>query len=219
MHINQLFDYKSYSRVDSPDGRRYQIGDTALPSVTTILAQTADKSYLDEWVAKVGAQEADRIRNEAADIGTSMHQNLENYILGKSMVGALLPKMLAQSIIKNGFPQIKSVIGVEVCLYSYGLYAGTTDLVAELENGKLAIIDFKNSRKLKSEDAIEDYRAQLGAYAIAHNEMYGTNIDTGIIMVATRSAEYQEFKYTGNDFYRCTDSWLQRLEQFYKENK
>lgn len=215
MHIESLFVYPDIPRVDTPSGRCYLVEDSELPSVTTILSQVSDKSFLNHWVESIGLEESNRIREEAASIGTEMHNNLENHILGKPMTGRILPKLLAQLIINKGLVNLKSVIAVEAPLYSSGLYAGTVDLIARLPNDKLAIVDFKNSRREKSEDEIEDYRAQVAAYAIAHNEMFGTDIDSAIIMIANRDGKYQEFSYSGSNFHQCTELWLKKLTQFY----
>ena len=64
--IKKLYQYVSLQRQDLPEGRRYIYGEQKLPSVTTILSATKkDKGALDAWVARVGQEEADRIKNEA----------------------------------------------------------------------------------------------------------------------------------------------------------
>ena len=61
-------------------------------------------------------------------------------------------------------------------------YAGRTDMVG-IWRGKPTIIDFKTSKKKKNNKQITDYYIQGCAYAVAHNEMYGTGIqDVAIIM-------------------------------------
>ena len=79
--IRKLYKYESLRRVDGPGGRRYVDGnEVALPSVTTILSGTKDKSGLDAWAARVGEAEANRIKNEAATVGTHMHNVIERMI-------------------------------------------------------------------------------------------------------------------------------------------
>lgn len=214
MLIHKEFDYKPISREETPAGRMYLVEGQHLPSVTTILSQTGDHSGLEQWAESVGQARAEEIRNEAAAIGSAMHNNLENHIMGVPMDGPLLPKMLAQNIIRRGFPRLKKIVGSEVALYSRGLYAGTTDLVAYLEGGELAIVDFKNSRSQKTLDGIVDYQCQLAAYALAHDEMFGTNIKDGVVMIAVRDGSYQEFAFSGASFDRCIEQWLERLALF-----
>jgi genome maintenance exonuclease 1 len=217
MNIISKFDYKPLQRVDHPSGRRYIVGEgRALPSVTTILSKTKDMTFLKEWRANVGEAEATRITTEAAGIGTSMHNNLEKYILGKEMAGNLISQILASVIIKEGLTKVNEIWGIEVGLYSTELYAGTTDLVG-VHNGSPAIMDFKNSRAAKKKEWIEDYFMQLAAYALSHNEMYGTNIKKGVIMLATRDAKYQEFIIEGDEFTHYETMWANKVCSYYDQ--
>ena len=50
-----------------------------LPSVTTILGETKDKSGLEKWRKRVGEKEADRISNLSMSRGTIMHRLIELY--------------------------------------------------------------------------------------------------------------------------------------------
>lgn len=215
MLIQKRFDYKPLERMATEHGRRYvDPAGKLLPSVTTILSAMADKTYIQEWTAAVGEVEADRIKNEASDLGTEMHNNLESYILGKPLTGSFMAKALAKLIIKEGLSKVDEIWGTEVALFSEGLYAGTTDLVG-VHNGTEAIMDFKNSRSDKTREKIEDYFLQLCAYSVAHNEMFGTDIKKGVVMIATRDAKYQEFIIEGDEFLRYQSMWIDKLCAYY----
>jgi ATP-dependent exoDNAse (exonuclease V) beta subunit len=214
--VIQKYTYQALVRDESSGIRHYRTPEGDLvPSVTTVLSSTKDSGALDAWVERVGAVEAERIRTESARIGTGMHNNLENILLGKEQAGGVLERTLADLIVKRGFPSLQEVWAVEASLYSKALYAGTTDLVAVHKNGQPTIADFKNSRRPKRAEWIDDYRAQLAAYALAHNEMFGTDIRQGLVMVATWTGEYQEFLFTGLEFDRCVDLWLGKLDAYY----
>ena len=216
MLIQQRYDYKPLERFSTEHGRRYIVGETRpLPSVTTILSATKDMTHLNEWRDRVGSAEATRIVTEAAKLGGGMHTNLENYILDKPMSGTFMDRALANVIIKHGLCNVSEVWGIEVALYSTELFAGTTDLVG-CHNGIPSIMDFKNSLREKKREWIDDYAAQLAAYSLAHNEMYGTNIQRGVIMIATRDATYQEFVFEGREFDRAVNLWLEALDKYYK---
>ena len=215
MLIQKKFDYQSLRRIENPDGRRYIVGeDRPLPSVTTILSKMKDMSYLNEWKKRVGKEEAQRIVTEAGTLGNGMHKNLENYVIDKPFTGSYLSKILAEVIIKNGFPKINEIWGSEVGLYAKKLYAGTTDLIGIHDNSP-AIMDFKNSLNDKKKEWIEDYFMQLTAYALAHNEMYGTDISKGVVMIATRDAKYQEFIIEGDEFKHYQNMWVNKLCSYY----
>jgi ATP-dependent exoDNAse (exonuclease V) beta subunit len=215
MILQHKFDYKPLERVDHPNGRRYLVGETrALPSVTTILSKTKDMTYLKEWRAAVGEEEATRIVNEASGLGNGMHKLLEDHILGREMKGQFMAVTLAKLIIKQGLSKVNEVWGTEVMLYSPGLWAGTTDLVG-LHEGVPSIMDFKNSRQTKTKEMIEDYFMQLAAYALSHNEMFGTDINRGVVMMATRDGKYLEFVIEGDEFTHYETMWANKVCSYY----
>lgn len=215
MHIQPKFNYQPLQRTTGPTGRMYIVGQGhPLPSVTTILSSTKDLTHLNEWRNRVGEAEASRITTESSTIGTSLHKNLENYILGNKLTGSYLEKTLTQVIIKNGLLHVDEVWGTEVSLYAKDLYAGTTDLVG-LHQGIPSIIDFKNSIREKNKDWIEDYFLQLTAYALAHNEMYNTDINRGVIMIVTREGKYQEFIIEGSEFLHYQCKWANKVCEYY----
>lgn len=216
MQLVNKFDYKPLERISTPNGRRYIVGeDNPLPSVTTILSAMKDMTHILEWKERIGEDKANKIVAESSGLGNGMHNLLEDYILGKEMKGQFMAKTLANVIIKKGLKKVSEVWGTEVSLYSKGLYAGTTDLIG-VHDGIPTIMDFKNSLREKEKDWIVDYRAQIAAYALAHNEMYGTNISRGVIMIATRDAKYQEFIFEGKEFDECISLWLEILEKYYR---
>jgi len=87
--------------------------------------------------------------------------------------------------------------------------------------GEQAILDFKQSNKPKRREWIDDYFLQLTAYALAHNEVHGTNIRKGVVMMCVRpehdaEPEYQEFVLEPSDFDMWTERWCDRVSQYYK---
>ena len=112
-------------------------------------------------------------------------------------------------------------------MYFPSIYAGTTDCVG-VHNGVDAIMDFKQSNKPKKVEWIEDYKLQLCAYAEAHNEVYGTKIRKGVVLMAVKPAVdemgnlkeeplYQEFVVEGDDFEHWRQQWWKRVEQYYTQ--
>ena len=79
---DKKYNYVQATRSTDQGTRTYDVDGTKLPSVTTILAQTKDQSYLDSWKAKVGNEEAERIKNLSSKRGTSMHKFIEKHITG-----------------------------------------------------------------------------------------------------------------------------------------
>jgi genome maintenance exonuclease 1 len=226
MKISNLYEYPTTERMEVDGKRRYVIkGQTKpLPSVTTILSATQSeekKASLAAWQARVGASEANHIRDTAAARGTVMHHILEGWIKDEphvdlTPVGQQAEKM-AYQIWDNGITdKLNECWGLEVTLYYPGLYAGATDLVGLYENVE-SIIDFKQSNKPKRREWIEDYKLQLAAYALAHNEIYGTNITKGVNLICTKDNYFQKFEFDGNEFKQAKFEWLRKVDQYYNQ--
>mgnify|MGYP003631707532 FL=1 len=220
--IKKLYQYASLQRQDLPEGRRYIYGEQKLPSVTTILSATKkDKGALDAWVARVGQEEADRIKNEAGLVGTYLHEVIERMVAYRHLPRPTNWEMckgyeLGYKIINTYFRNVSEIWGSEVSLYYPEKYAGTTDLVGVYRD-KPAIIDFKQSNKPKRREWIEDYFCQLAAYALAHDKIHDTNIDNAVVLMAVRSdGSTAEFSTAGREFQGYKDLWMRRVEDFHK---
>ncbi len=215
----QKYPYGELSRVTKNHKRHYETPDgRAVPSVTTVLSATKDMTHLNAWKKRVGAQEAQRIATESANIGTVMHRSLEKHVKGEDRKpGSNLIQQkahtMANVIIDNGLNDVSEVWGSEVSLHYPELYAGTTDLVG-VYKGAPAIMDFKQSRRLKKKEWVEDYYLQLVAYSEAHNKLYDTQINSGRIFICTQNNEFQTFDIDNYDHW--VGQWYARLEQYYK---
>jgi genome maintenance exonuclease 1 len=223
--ITTKYNYLACDRETIDGKRHYCLPDgSKVPSVTTILDRTKSEESrmaLANWRKAVGNAKATEITTEAANRGTRMHKWLENYVINGSIVEpgtnpySQQSHKMANQIITNGLTHATEYWGTEVPLYFSGLYAGTTDLVGAWK-GKPAILDFKQSNKVKQREWIDDYFVQLCAYALAHNEMHSTNIETGVILMCTKDYQYLEFVIEGDEFKHYTEEWLKRVEAYYK---
>jgi hypothetical protein len=215
--VRKKFVYEKLERVDAPEGRFY--GPDKLPSVTRILSSTKDKAHLDAWAARVGAENAERIKSEAATVGTHMHNVIERMIAYRDLprpTNWLMTRgyEMGYRLINTYFSNINEVWGSEVSLYYPKKYAGTTDFVGVYRD-KPCIMDFKQSNKPKKRDWIDDYFHQLAAYALAHDIVHGTNIEYGVILMAVQDGTTMEFSTAGAEFVRYKEEWMKRVEQFY----
>ena len=122
---------------------------------------------------------------------------------------------MAKRIIESGRGDLEEVWGQEVTLYYPGLYAGATDIVGIYE-GQPAIIDFKQTNKAKKREWISDYFCQLGAYCMAHNYVYNTKIQSGIILMCSKDLLFQKFEVSGREFVRHQHDFLRKTDQYYK---
>ena len=224
MEWNNKFTYPKSTRSIINGSRHYALDGSNLPSVTTILKATQseeDKAGIAAWKQRVGHKEAERIKNEASSRGRSMHSFIEQFLLGKMNLDLLeeenQSKRMAEEIIDNGLKgKLNEVWGAEATVYYPSKYAGTADCIGVYESRE-TIIDFKQSNKPKKEQYIEDYFLQLGAYSLAHNTVYNSNITQGIILLCTVDRLFQDFKIEGNELINFQNKFLERVEQFYHQ--
>ena len=215
----QKFPYDELSKTSKNGKRHYNTPDgRQVPSVTTVLSATKDMTHLHAWRKRIGVEKAAQITQESANIGTVMHNSLEKHVKGQerkpgsNLIHQKAHKM-ANVIIENGLKDVTEVWGSEVSLHYPELYAGTTDLVG-VYNGAPAIMDFKQARRLKKKEWVEDYFLQLVAYSEAHNKIYDTQINAGRVFICTQANEFQTFEIDNYDHW--VGQWYAKLEQYYK---
>ena len=222
MRWNKRFIYPKSQRSLIQGSRHYDIDQQMLPSVTTILSATQSeekRQSLAAWRARIGAQGADRIRDVSAMRGTAMHTYLEAYIQGSGHMDltavGLEAHPMARQIINQGLGPLEEVWGTEVTVHYPLLYAGATDVVG-IYNSRESIIDFKQTNKPKRREWIEDYFIQLGAYAMAHNYVYGTKIQQGVILMCSKDKFFQRFEVSDKEFVNYQHAFLKKVDEYYR---
>ena len=159
------------------EGRFYHspIGD--LRSVTTILGDNQDKSFLIEWKKAVGEVEAKRESDMATNHGTIIHRLIEKYLMNEDPLKGIMPnnKFLMKKLIPILDAHVGQILGIEYPLWSKFLRtAGKTDLISYWDT-ILAIVDYKTSKQqLSYNDCVErGYFLQTTAYSIMLEERKG----------------------------------------------
>ena len=223
MKIIEKYKYPSSTRANIEGLRHYTITgeQQKLPSVTAVLGATQPKEKqesLERWRKRVGLREAQKITRDAAIRGTAMHKYLEDLIRGQrsldlTPLGIEATKM-AEIIVERGLNDCSEIYGIEATLYYPNLYAGSVDLVAKYKD-KVSIIDFKQTNKPKQREWIGDYFLQMAAYGMAHDAVYGTTIEQGVIMMCSKDGYYQQFMIEGDEFRQAKHKFLGRLDEFY----
>ena len=220
MQLIKKYNYADLKREDG-DVRLYLTPDgESLPSVTSVLSKTKDRSFLKKWREKVGEKKAEQIIRDSGQIGTALHLYIERLVNGEqykdlTKIGIQAEKM-AKKIVEEAFKDITEIWGSEVHLYYPGKYAGTTDMIG-VYKGRPTIIDFKQTNRPKKREWIQDYLMQLSAYAMAHNKLFGTDIDQGVILMCSRDLTFQRFELLGEKFNRAGDTFMKKLD-FYLDS-
>ena len=226
MKWSNKFNYPRSHKSSENGLRKYLVGSEKLQSVTSILQATKsdeDKAALENWKNRVGYKEANRIKSEASNRGTSMHSYIEDFLRGRVNESFFESneqyKNMAKIIIESGIKgKLEEIYGMEATLHYPEKYAGTADIIGIYE-GKQFLGDFKQSNKIKKSEYIQDYFLQLGAYSLAHNVIYQTNITLGIILLCTIDNFYQEFRIEGNELITYQNLFLGRLKKFNEMRK
>jgi genome maintenance exonuclease 1 len=191
----ELLEFAELQRIDgptrfyeTPKGNRY-------PSVTAVLGKMTDKSALEAWRKRDGEDEAARVSARASTRGTNIHTMCENYVLGNDIDTSMPHNMMMFNQIKKVLDEkVDMVRATECTLFSDHLkLAGSCDLIADYD-GRLSIIDYKTSAKLKRKDWIEGYFLQASLYSYMLWEMTGILVkDIVIIIGVDDSLESQIF--------------------------
>lgn len=175
----------------TPSGKKY-------PSVTTVTG-LLKKDIINEWRKRVGDEEANKISSKAAKRGTRIHTLCEKYLLNEEVSVQLFDNEMWNSL-RPLLDDIDDIYALEQPLYSDHLQvAGTVDCIARYK-GKLSVIDFKSSKRIKHRDDIHDYFIQCSAYAVAFEELTGIPVPRLVILMAVDDEKPLVFNEKRNDW-------------------
>ena len=199
-------------QVNAKGGRYYETPSGAkYPSVTSV-TRLHNLESIPAWKDKVGEEEAGKISRRALARGNKIHSLAEKYLLNegdlsddfsKTDFGVMIPYL----------DKINNIHCLETQLYSDHLKtAGTVDCIGEYE-GKLTVIDFKTSAKLKKREWVKDYFMQCSAYAVMYEERTGTPIERLLLIINVEDEGVQLMDGKRDDY---IDDFLDLRETFRK---
>jgi len=169
----------------TPEGNKY-------PSITTVLSAYNIKEIM-AWRKRVGDEEANKISRQASSRGTRIHTLCEQYLDNKELTFKTPLDTETFNRFKPVLHRINNIYAQEIRMYSDHLrIAGTVDCVAEFD-GKLSIIDFKTSKRLKNEEDIENYFMQVSGYAVMFEERFGIPVNRVVVAIAVDDQDPQVF--------------------------
>ena len=173
-----------------PDGKRYYTtpDGVRLPSVTTVIGAKKKEAIM-EWRRRVGEEVANKISRQATSRGTNLHSICEDYLNNKAIRGVMPDALEMFKSIKPYLNRINNIHYQEQALWSVKIgMAGRVDCIGEFD-GVLSVIDFKTSKRIKTEADIQDYFAQCTAYAMMYEELIGSPIDQIVIIMAVENSD------------------------------
>ena len=196
---HNILDKTDIKQINNNGKRKYQTPTgNSYPSITSVLSHQSNKSpWLQKWKADQGPANVKKILATSSKRGNIFHGHCENFLLNNSVdltLGEDHDKYRFLTIKEHLEKSCNNIHGTEFRLYSDILeLAGTTDLICEYE-GKLSIVDFKTSLKLKKEEWVGNYYSQGFGYAFMFMELYNIPIQQVVILVVTDNFELQIFK-------------------------
>ena len=208
--FKEKYDYKTYHVNKVNDMRYYCISaDINVPSVTSILRKTTPLSQ--NLIHQ-------KFNTDSMEIGNLMHKYLDYYVSKETKffddsVNYDVAKKLAHLVIDNFIDKIEEIWGTESSVLYKNVYAGTIDLIGIID-GKLSIVDYKSSYRMKTKDEMEEYFLQLAAYAKAHDWQYKTKIESIIVFLAIRNGQYKKTSISLDELENYKLKWSSRLIKF-----
>ena len=175
---------ESMKRID----KYYEYQGKRVPRVSNILAQCEDQRKLIDWAASMGYRRYNTIRDTSLEVGTIVHENIDNYLIAKyknnnpyyeveydmiiddyrnKVYNSFENFKLWESNLESLGCKIEEVVGLEIPVIT-PWYGGTIDAIFKI-NGAYYIIDFKTSKQISN-----SYLLQTAAYYYAVNNGYCT---------------------------------------------
>ena len=164
--MNETVDTKSVT-LERKQGH-YEIDGVLYPSVTTIL-QVINKPALLGWYGKIGTEEANRIKQESADFGKTVHTLIQAVLDGKEIDEKETDETVLGCI--NSFKEWVRLVDFKPLMTEHTIYskehgfAGTLDCLG-LVYGQPVLVDWKTSSGVYPEMTL-----QVAAYDKALIEM------------------------------------------------
>ena len=199
-------------RVTLPDGKRTYVTPSgkSYPSVTTVTGLLAKESIIN-WRNKIGHEEAKKITTRASRRGTSLHLLCEKYLNNEEPSPSYIELEMWKSVVPE-LHNINNIRCLETGLYSDHLeVAGTVDCIGEYK-GKLAVIDFKSSGKVKKKEWISNYFMQCAAYSVAFEELTGIPVPRLVVIMGVDENPVQVFE-------EKRDTWIDEFIKLRAEYK
>lgn len=186
---NDILELEGIEEVRSQEWINYNHDEKGVPRVSHILAQCENQEGLIQWAANIGRRKYDYYREKALNIGTIVHENIDEYLMSKyvyhtpfsidfnnieddyrkSVYNSFENFKLWEKRLEEYGCKIEEVVGLEIkvtCLW----YGGTIDGIVKI-NGRYYIIDFKTSKKISM-----SYFLQASAYMWIVNNGYAPGL-------------------------------------------
>lgn len=220
--------------------KHYKFNGRDVPRVSAILQHCEDQTGLFLWQQRVGLEEAEKIRDQAATLGTRIHKALELERTDKQrfaeFTSAFSDKELGMLANYVDFRQAFEVSYVERKLHFFDNvtlqeYAGTPDAIGTITQdfynrigdlvlpaGSKVVVDYKNYGKQKNIKWLTKPFLQLAAYYCAIHSVSSSRLDGCILATCSpRQLNLYYMNHELSDFY--VKLFLSCLEHYYAKTE
>jgi hypothetical protein len=116
--------------------------------------------------------------------------------------------------------RVTAIHAVEFSVYKQGLgFAGTADALLDIDGKGPFIVDWKTAKEVRSDDMIEQFCHQLGAYSIGLESLTGIAPKYGAVVVARRSGKPQIKLLNSLELEGAKSMFIKRVERYQKKLK
>ena len=168
LQTNQVISKEGNTRWYSVAGNKQWV-----PSVTSILSAAGKGKYFDKWLANQGSWDnACKVRDEAAERGTIVHEISEDLLNGEEVILDAGPEIVKRIMcLEQWYDDYQpEVIMQEIMLAFPGVrFAGRFDILARIDN-KNVLIDIKTGGHYKTHDLQATMYKILWDTIIEHTE-------------------------------------------------
>ena len=116
--------------------------------------------------------------------------------------------------------RVTAIHAVEFSVYKPGYgFAGTADALLDIDGDGPFIVDWKTAKEVRSDDMIEQFCHQLGAYSIGLEHLTGIKPKYGAVVVARRSGKPQIKLLSSLELAGAKSLFLERVDRYHKNLK
>ena len=116
--------------------------------------------------------------------------------------------------------RVTAIHAIEFSVYKEGYgFAGTADALVDIDGDGPFIVDWKTAKEVRSDDMIEQFCHQLGAYSLGLKSLTGIQAKKGAVVVARRSGKPQIKLLSEIELRGAECVFLDRVDRYHKQLK
>jgi ATP-dependent exoDNAse (exonuclease V) beta subunit len=112
---------------------------------------------------------------------------------------------------------VTAIHAIEFSVHHPAGFAGTCDALLDINGKGPVIVDWKTSFNKRSEELLEDYMDQLGAYSVSLRHLTGIQAKGAIVVVARRAGPPNIRELSALELRGAESRYLERCDKYFDE--